>query len=122
MRRLHGRVKGDRFNPWQPAAGVASESPATDMSRQYTEPVDPLVANAPEMRMPARYRALREGAQDDFPEFATPQDNLVPIIEARGWTRFNTEGIFGYPATKIQTLKNKNTTKVQVCIAHSRGR
>ena len=109
MRRLHGRVKGDRFNLWRAWARELglTESFATDMSRQYTELVDPLVANAPEMRDAGTLlAALREARKTIFLSSATPQDNLVPIIEARGWTIYF-EGIFGYPATKIQTLKNK---------------
>ena len=108
MQRLHGRVKGGRLDLWRAWAREVGlpESSSTDLSRQYTELVDPLVANAAEMQDASTLLgALREANKTVFLSSATPRDNLLPIIEARGWTTFF-EGIFGYPATKTQTLKN----------------
>ena len=109
MRRLYGQVKGDRVELWRAWVRELNlpEASLIDLSRKYTELVDPLVANAAEMRDASMLLdALREARKTVFLSSATPRDNLVPIIEARGWTTFFEE-IFGYPATKIETLRNR---------------
>ena len=109
MRRLYGQVKGDRFELWRAWVQELSlpDSTQKELSRQYTELVDPLVANAAEMRDASMLlAALREARKTVFLSSATPRDNLVPIIRARGWMPFFEE-IFGYPSTKVETLKTK---------------
>ncbi|MET0307683.1 MAG: HAD family hydrolase, partial [Sphingomonas sp.] len=72
---------------------------------RYSADVDAAVSRAPEMvGAQALLDLLRRQGLSCYLSSATPLANLRAIIENRGWIGYF-EGIFGHPATKIETLK-----------------
>jgi len=107
MEKLHQDIVGDRFMIWADWAKAVGRSQefGNMMALRYSQRVDDLVANAPEMPgATALLNYLRSQDKSVFLSSATPRKNLIEIIEKRGIHNYFTN-VFGSPMTKFDALK-----------------
>lgn len=106
MKLVHAHARGDRFEIWKSWAVEmgADQSIVDEMVAAYSSAVDKAVATAPEM--PGAVDALSKLKAKGLSlvvSSATPQINLVSIINARGWLGYF-DAIHGAPETKVDIL------------------
>ena len=113
MEAVLASVSGDRRTIFEAYArqvmalpGEPTRQVVDGLVASYNSMVDALVSCAPEMVGATRLlEALRRRKRKLYLSSATPLENLQGIVAKRGWTD-HFDGIFGGPASKVDTLRH----------------